>query len=297
MEEIQFTSFDKTIIYGYLWQPKGKAKGIVQIIHGLQEYGSRYRELALFLQENGYVVFASDQRLHGKTANGNLSKTTEEDVFPKMLKDQMLLSDMLIDRFQLPLIVLGHSFGSFETQAYIQRYGKEKMAIICGSAYMKRLDVLAGKWVSWWTKKIKGGTADARAIEKLVFENYNKRFKGNSTWLSASKENAKSYESDPLCGVPLCANFYYSMFKNVRKLYGFEAANIQKDLPLLLISGKDDPVGGMGKSVLRLAAFYRKRGLKPEVKLYEGMRHEILNEIDRHEVYHDILTFIEKNIK
>ena len=294
MENFKFESFDGEKINCYEWLPEGTIKGIVQIVHGLQEHGLRYQPFAEFLASNGYVVLASDQRLHGLTAGKNLSKTKIKDVFPIMVKDQMLISDMLIKKYNKPLVVFGHSFGSFITQSYIQNYNKQVGAIICGSAYMKRADTLAGKIVAQATVKLKGGEEDAKKIEKIVIGGFNKPFKGNGSWLSASEENIKNYEKDPLCGVPLCANFYYSMFKNVRKLYSHKGiAKINKNSPIFIVSGKNDPVGKMGESTTKLYEFYKKKGLNVKMRLYEGMRHEILNEDNKEIVYQDLLEFIE----
>lgn len=294
MEKIDFISSDGEIIKCYEWQPDGKINGIVQIIHGLEEHALRYNDFALFLNKHGYLVFASDQRLHGQTAGKNLSITSIKDVFPVMVNDQRLISDFLIEKYKKPLIILGHSYGSFETQSYIQNYNKMSGAIICGSAYMKRLDTLLGKIVSWSAVKLTGGEKQAKKIEKLVIGSFNRPFKKeNGSWISASKENLKKYESDHLCGKPLCANFYYSMFKNTRKLYTKNGlAKIPNTLPILIASGKDDPVGKMGKSTTKLYKTYIKSGLQAKLKIYQGLRHEILNEDNKIMVYNDFLSFI-----
>lgn len=297
MKNFDFISFDGEKINCYEWLPEGEPKGIVQIIHGLQEHALRYKPFAEFLADNGFIVLASDQRLHGLTAGKNISKTKIKDVFPVMVKDQMLIADMLIKKYNKPLIVFGHSYGSFETQSFIQKYNKLAGVIICGSAYMKRPDTLIGKLVSQATVHLKGGEADARKVEKTIVNLYNKSFKSGS-WISASQENVDNYNNDCLCGVPLCANFYSSMFKNVRKLYSHNSiAKIDKDLPIFIVSGKDDPVGLMGKSTTKLYAFYLKHGLNVKMFLYEGMRHEILNEDDKQIVYDDLLEFINTCIK
>ena len=163
-----FESFDGEKIKCYEWVPDGEVKAIVQIIHGLQEHGLRYQKFAEFLSSKGYLVLASDQRLHGDTAGKNIGKTNIKDVFPVMVKDQMLIADMLIKKYNKPLIIFGHSYGSFETQSFIKKYNKQAGVIICGSAYMKRLDTLLGKIVAQMTVKFRGGEKDARQIEKIV---------------------------------------------------------------------------------------------------------------------------------
>lgn len=295
MNKFFFESFDGEKINCYEWTPDGEIKGIVQIVHGLQEHGLRYQPFAEFLARNGYVVLASDQRLHGVTAGKNIGKTKIKNVFPVMVKDQMLIADMLIKKYNKPLVIFGHSYGSFEVQSFIQKYSKQSGVIICGSAYMKRFDTLLGKIVAAATVKFKGGEQDARKIEKIVIDGFNKPFKGNGSWISASERNLKNYKADPLCGVPLCANFYASMFKNVRKLYTKKGlAKIDVYTPIFIVSGKDDPVGKMGESTQKLFDVYQKFGFNVKLKLYENMRHEILNEDNCDIVFKDLLDFIDK---
>ncbi len=292
MKEVDFQSFDGEIIKCYEFAPEGEIKGIVQIVHGLEEHGKRYSDFAKFLNKNGYLVFTCDQRLHGETAGENLSKTKIRDIYPVMVQDQCMISDMLIDKFNKPLIIMGHSYGSFVVQGYLQRYDKESGAILCGSAYMKRFDVLLGGIVAKLTRSFKGGEATAKAIEKIVYGGYNKQV-GSGSWICANPKSVEKYEADPLCGQPLCANFYCSMFSNTYKLYKKKnLEKIDKAMPILIISGKDDPVGKMGKSTTKLYKCYKKHGLNAKLKLYEGMRHEILNEVNNQIVYNDILEFV-----
>lgn len=297
MKNYFFESFDGEKINCYEWKPKGDILGCVQIVHGLQEHGLRYKKFAEYLTKHGYLVLASDQRLHGLTAGDSLSKTKIKNVFPIMVKDQMLIADMLHKKYNKPLVVFGHSYGSFITQSFIQNYQKLNGAILCGSGFMRRLDTFFGSIASDIAVMLKGGEADAKLIEDMVINNYNQSFKGNGNWISANLENLKDIENDPLCGVPLCANFYWSMFKNIRALYDKkDISKIDKNMPILIASGKDDPVGQMGKSTMKLYKFYKECGLNAEIKLYENMRHEILNEDKNQIVYQDMLSFINNAI-
>ena len=280
MEQLDFKTFDDTIIKGYLFQPKQEAKGIVQIVHGLEEHGMRYENFAKFLNKNGFIVFASDQRLHGKTAG-----------------DQMLISDMLIEKFSLPLIIFGHSCGSFITQMYIQNYHKHSGTILSGSAYMKRADTLAGEWLSKIVATFNGGEKDSKVLEDLVLNSFNRKFNKGESWISQNKDNVERYNADPLCGKPLCSNFYYSMFKNTRKLYTPEGLNnIDKDKLIFIASGKDDPVGKMGESTKKLYETYLSHNINAKLKLYDNLRHEIINE-EKQEVLDDILSALNEIIE
>ena len=294
METLNFKSFDGEMIYCYLFLPKVKPRGIVQIVHGLEEHGLRYEEFAQFLNSHGLIVLASDQRLHGKTAGENLSKTNIKNIFPVMVKDQCGISKMLKEKYNLPLLIFGHSYGSFIVQRYIEVCSDYDGAILSGSAYMKRPETLLAKWLSWSVVKVRGGAKESNLIENLVISSFNKSFKNGESWISANKENVKKYENDPLCGKPLCANFYFSMFKNTRNLYNQKSlSKIDKTKPILLASGKDDPVGLMGKSTTKLYKTYLKNNLNVSLLLYENLRHEIINEGDK-KVYNDILAHIEK---
>ncbi len=296
MENLDFCSFDGKILKGYLFMPEEKPCCIVQIVHGLEEHGLRYQNFAQKLNEKGLAVFVCDQRLHGKTAT-HLGHTNIKDVFPVMVKDQCLISDMLIEKFNLPLVIFGHSYGSFIVQRYLQVYHNYASAILSGSAYMKRMDTFLAKIISQVTVKVMGGDSDAKQIEKLVIGSFNRPFKKESgSWISLNKENVRQYEKDELCGVPLCANFYYSLFKNSRKLYDkTQMQKIDKDKPILIASGNDDPVGKSGKSVQKLFKNYAKYGVSCQLKLYSNLRHEIINE-GVEQVIDDIENFILANL-
>ncbi len=296
MEKLDFISFDEEILKGYLFLPK-QPLCIVQIVHGLEEHGMRYKKFAEELKEKGIGVFVCDQRLHGKTAT-RIGHTNIKDIFPIMVKDQCLISNMLLQKFNLPLVIFGHSYGSFIVQRYLQVCKNYTSAILSGSAYMKRADTFLAKIISHMTIKIKGGDEDAKQIENLVIGSFNRKFKKeNGSWISFNKANVKSYEEDELCGIPLCGNFYYSMFKNTRKLYKErEMQKIDKEKPILIASGSDDPVGKDGKSVKKLFENYEKYGIKCQLKLYSGLRHEIINEGEEI-VIDDIINFILSSIK
>lgn len=290
MEEIDFKTFDDEIIKGYIFYPSKEPKGIVQIVHGLEEHGLRYENFAKFLNENGFIVFASDQRLHGKTAGQHLSSTKFKNVFPRMVKDQILISDMLIEKYSLPLIIFGHSYGSFITQKYIQNYHKHSGTILSGSAYMKRLDTFAGECLSKLIVKFNGGENDSKVLEDMIINSFNMKFKKGESWISQNQENVENYNKDPLCGKPLCSNFYYSMFKNVRNLYTPEGLNnIDKEKLIFIASGKDDPVGKMGNSTTKLYQTYLSYNINAKLKLYDNLRHEIINE-GKQEVLDDIIS-------
>ncbi|XQP55743.1 MAG: alpha/beta fold hydrolase [Mycoplasmoidaceae bacterium] len=290
-------SFDGQEIFCYEWNDVKNPKGIVQIFHGMAEHAYRYNDLAKTLNQAGFIVFADDHRAHGKTAKGSKLGTYKgKDVFYDTLKDEIFFSKMLKDKYKLPLYILGHSYGSFIAQEYITQCQEYDKAIICGSALMKnRADVKFGLILAWQLKLL-GKDKPAKIIEKINYGNYNKQVKSGS-WLNTDAKEVEKYYADEFNGKPLSRQFYFNMFNAFRHIYKKSSAKkISKTKPLLIISGEKDPVGSMSKSTKNLFAYYKKIGLQNvDLKIYEGARHEILNEPStKLKVYADIIEFINK---
>ena len=291
-------SFDKTDIYCYTWDKVDKPIGIVQIVHGMQEHAGRYEHFAKFLNKHGYIVFADDHRAHGRTAGLNdLGKYEGGNLFYDTLKDEMFFSSMLKEKYDLPLYIFGHSYGSFITQNYIQNCDLYNKAIICGSACMKnRFDIKFGKFVASQTIKLKGSDKTAKMVEGIMLTSYNKKVKTGS-WLNTDPKEVEKYAADEYCGTPFSAKFYYDFFTGLNNSYNkHKLQDINHHKPILLISGKDAPGGNMGKSGVKLFKLYHEDDLDVTMKLYEGARHEILNEPIRETVYNDILEFLHKPV-
>ena len=300
MKEQKIKSFDKTDIHCYIWDDVKDPVGIVQIIHGMQEHAGRpgYDAFAKFLNKNGYIVFADDHRAHGKTPSSIdlLGKYDGGNLFYDILQDEMFFSKMLKTQYEgLPLYVFGHSFGSFILQNYIQSCTLYTKAIICGSANMKgQAAVKIGRPIAKWVMKYKGEDKIAVLIEKIMKNTYQGLVKTGS-WLNTDEKEVELYYQDPYCGTPFSARFYYDFFTGLKHSYNKQSLQkINHKKPILLISGKDDPVGGMGKLVVKLFRLYHEEDLNVSMKLYENARHEILNEPIKNIVYEDILAFLQK---
>ena len=302
MKEAYDKSFDGYEVYRYLWNDVENPIGIVQIIHGMAEHAKRYEDFAKFLNEHGYIVFANDHRAHGKTAKGeeNLGKYIGggPNVVVDTIMDEIYFSRNLVEKNKLPLYVLGHSYGSFICQAYIQRCSLYSKAIICGSACMKnRFDIKLGKMIAKMIARKKGLHAPAEIIRNMSFGSYEKKFK-NGSWLNTDIDKTVEYKNDPLCGQTMSADFYYHFFSLFDWIYKPELMNkIDKTKPLYLIAGKEDPVGNMGKSVKKLFKMYASYDIDVQMNLYDNARHEILNEKIKDRVYKDILKFLKKGEK
>lgn len=302
-----FNSGDGTKVFVYNWIPDNnvKAKGIVQIAHGMAETAARYEEFAEYLTRNGYIVYANDHRGHGKTAGNveNLGYLADEDGFHWLVKDVHQLSEIIRkENPDLPLFLLGHSMGSFVTQRYIMLYGSElKGAILSGSNGKQGLILNAGLLLAKNEIKKQGRKAKSYRLNKLTFSSYNKAFKPNRTefdWLSRDNAEVDKYLKDPFCGTVFTAGFYYDFFKGLKEIEKKDNLSlVPKDLPIYILSGDKDPVGKYGKGIINLFNTYKNYGIKDVTyKLYEGGRHEILNEINRNEVVNDIVHWLNLHI-
>jgi alpha-beta hydrolase superfamily lysophospholipase len=291
-------------VFVHSWKDIENPKGVVQIFHGMAEHAARYADFAAFLNSAGFLVYADDHRGHGKTAG-----TVEElgyigkDGFNKIVEDERLISIRIKREYpELPLLILGHSFGSFIAQEYITRYGREIAGVILsGTSMMDGPEVTAGKIIAWLQKTFTGERKKSKLIDKMGFGSYNKRIANPAStfsWLTRDEKIVKMYEDDPFCGTVFTANFYYYFFKGAGKLYKLEKlGEIPEALPVFIIGGDEDPVGGYGKNITRLRDKYLQLGLdNVRMKLYPGARHEVLNEINRQEVYTDVLEWISANM-
>lgn len=290
-------SFDKRKIWLYVWDNVKKPKAIVQIFHGMAEHAGRYEEFAKMLNTKGYIVVADDHRGHGKTAGSveNIGKYDGSNIFYDTMHDEMFITKLITEEYKLPVFVFGHSYGSFIAQGYIELISQPISGVIlCGSACMKdRIDIFLGRKIAKATMKHKGPDAPAKLVAKMSFGAYDRKVKKGS-WLNTDEEEVKKYYADEYCGKTLSAKFYYNFFKALPRIYiKKNLKKIQKNLPILIISGKQDPVGDMGKSVAKLFKLYNHLEMDVRMRLYNDARHEILNEPIKNEVYNSILTFLE----
>ncbi len=288
-----FESFDGKKIYIHEWVVDNPI-GVVQIVHGMAEHGGRYDLLAKHLNQQGYLVFANDHRAHGKTDENTLGYCSG-NIWEDTLKDIKLINEYYKKKFfDLKYVIIGHSYGSFLMQAYITRYDgiKENLfdgVILSGSAKMDGIDVKLGKIIA----SVGKGNSPAHLIKKMSFDAYNKKFK-EGIFVSSLIDECERYQKDPFCNFVCSKNFYKNFFNGLTKLYKKEALQkINRNLPMLLISGEQDPVGGFKKSITKLYQMYLKLGVKNvELVSYPNNRHEVINDISRNEAYKAITDFL-----
>lgn len=295
----RFSSHDGREVQLYVWDNVQHPKAVVKIAHGMAEHSARYDDFAQFLNSRGYVVVMNDHRGHGLTAAKDSLGYEEGDMWTNNVKDQLAILDYCREKWSLPLIMMGHSYGSFITQAVVEEHPDVAGFIVCGSNYIKGASFTACKIIAKGMCRNRGGRYPAQLIAKLSFGMYEKRFRGQNAWLNRDEAEVKKYNDDAMCGYVCSANFYRSFMNGIATLYKKEYySRIDADKPFLLIAGSDDPVGNYGKGVRKLDKFYRdKVGAKDvTLHLYDGARHEILNEQCKQQVYEDVSEWLTRLI-
>ncbi|SHI80567.1 alpha/beta hydrolase [Lutispora thermophila] len=291
-------------IYVRRWDNVEEPKGVVLIYHGMAEHGGRYQDFAKHLNANGYIAYADDHRGHGKTANSieNLGYIGE-DGFNRIIEDEYdLMNDIKKKHPNLPVVVLGHSFGSLLAQDFITRYGNDISGVILsGSTKKEGMLISAGIVITSICSKLFGKRKKLKLLDTITFFNYNKGIdnpKSKFAWLSRDENIVREYEEDPYCGTLFPIAFFYYLSRALGPLYDHsKLAAIPKDLPIFIISGSQDPFGEYGKGPTKLYKMYKALNIKDvELKLYEGGRHEMINEINKEQVYEDIIHWLDRII-
>ena len=297
MEELKFTLRNNDSLYGHKWEVKSPSK-IVVIVTGMAEHSGRYDDFATFLNKNNISVYSLDHFGQGEK-NGELMNPVDDFFFKyvEVLKDFNKLLKSKYDN-NIELINFGHSMGSFILQGYIEKYSSTiDKVIICGSNGPNPL-VKVGYFLSKFFINKKNLDKKATLFHNLSIGSYVKAIKNRESdndWLSYNKENVRRYDEDPLCGVRATNRFYKSFLKGMASIQNStNVDNISKDLDILIIGGKDDPVGNNSKGLVKLQKLYLSHNLKSNLIIYPNMRHEILNEDNNSFVYNDILDFISK---
>lgn len=295
---MEIRSFDGKRIYIHEWLQADNPKGVVQIVHGMAEHAGRYDDFAQYLNAHGYVVVADDHRGHGKTDFDSLGYS-KGDMYAKTLRDEGAITQYYQKKYAgVSYFLLGFSYGSFLAQSYLAEYGDRlDGAVIAGSNHKKDAEIYLGSFVSGLNCLVGRAKKPAKYIEKLSFGAYSEKFE-DGQWLSIDDDNNRRYAEDPLCGFTCSYRFYKDMFHGMRKLYTRSyREKLRKDLPVLVVSGKNDAVGDMGEGVKRLVRFYREKvGMQDaELVLFENSRHEFLNEVvDRKHKWETVLKFLDR---
>ena len=299
------SSTGKNKIHARMCVPDTEPRAIVQIIHGIAEYIDRYDEFMSFLADNGIIAVGTDHLGHGKSIESEEQTGffAYENGWDYAVRDEEVLRLAMHEKYpELPIIVFGHSMGSFMARTLLIRYPDAfNAAIISGTGNQGSALVNGGLFMGNLVTGLKGAHHYSKFLNNLAFGSYNKIYENPKTeydWLSRDEANVQKYIDDPLCGfIPTCSLFRDMMtgVKFITNKKNLTAMN--KDMPVYFMSGDMDPVGECGKGVQKAYNNFLEAGMKDvSIKLYPGGRHEMLNEINKDEVYSDILTWLGSKI-
>lgn len=287
------------------WEPEdGNVRAVLQIVHGMQEYVERYDAFAEFLASSGFLVVGEDHLGHGHTAatEKDLGFFTKDHPETVIVRDVHRLKKITQEKYPgIPYFILGHSMGSFILRKYLTMYGKGiDGAIIIGTGTMPAIATGFGIFLTNVEKIFFGDRHLSPLIDKIAFGGYNRKIKdaaSKSDWICSDRAVVDKYDSDPLCTFRFSVNAYRTLFKILNFVCRDKnLVTIPKELPILILSGEEDPVGAYGKGPQAVYRQYVKIGITDiGIKLYPGMRHEILNEKGKSEVYSDILDWLYKH--
>lgn len=315
VEPIEFPSSDGvTTIHGCLWKEmsaqeqdssSARPRALVQIVHGMQEHIGRYDEFARFLVSQGFAVCAEDHMGHGGSVAspdqlGHIGAQGKE----QLVQDVQTLREIALERIgcNVPYVIFGHSMGSFITRAFLARHGAGvSMAVICGTGNMPVVISQLGNLVARAIARVKGEEYRSKLLESLVTGGFGRAIPDARTpldWLSTDPAVVEAFQNDPLTGAPFSAGAYATLTDLTAETAGLASVRrIPKDLPVLFIAGSEDPVGERGKAVRAAAKLFENAGIADVTCIiYEGMRHEILNEPQRQQVYSDVVSWIGEHL-
>jgi alpha-beta hydrolase superfamily lysophospholipase len=304
-ENFSFLSSDgMNQIHAVKWLPdSGEFHAILQITHGMLEYIERYEEFARYMTAQGFLVVGHDHLGHGQS----VSSKEEWGYIGLPSPSDLLVADMHMLRMaiqkeypDLPYFMLGHSMGSYMLRKYLTiHHEKLAGAVLMGTGRVSDAALKIGMWVARFLAFWKGWHYRSSFVEKVSFGKSYRRFDltgktPENSWLTKNEDIVKSYYADERCTFSFTINGYMALFEAV--YYDGQAENakkIPKELPIFIVSGKDDPVGNMGEGVKKVYELYKNAGIEDiTYKLYENDRHELLNELDRDTVYRELLAWM-----
>lgn len=304
MTEFTFLSTDgKTQLHGMRWEPEGgSVRAVLQICHGVAEHIARYDAFARYLNGLGIAVVGHDHLGHGLSlpeggtpvyfGAGNTWNTVVDDIYVLHQRIRLWYPDV-------PLCIMGHSMGSFLTRTYLIRYpGTVKAAVIMGTGWQPKAVIAGGMAVAKAVGAVVGENGTSDLVTNLAFGAYNKLFAPNRTscdWLSADEGNVDAYMADPLCGADATVGLFRQMLSGIR--FNQKLSNLRQmdpRIPVLFVAGEKDPVGDCGNGVRRTYQEFRRAGVQDcTLKLYPGLRHEILNEkAQQQQIFEDICQWL-----
>lgn len=277
---------------------------VLFIVHGMAEHIARYGDYAQYMAQKGYVVWGIDLRGHGNSGeNGNeLGYLCDQGGFDTLSEDIHHITNKIQEEYcNHKIIVLAHSMGSLIIRRYIQIYPGEVEALILsgttsGKGFIGKIGIIIAKLIILF----KGRKYESSFLDKMTFYGYNRRIlkpKSKFDWLTKDEATVEKYVNDPKCGFIFKTGAFLDLFEGIDRIHRKSIVNKQKqdyEMSILLIAGTEDPVGNYGKGPKTVYDLYKNLGHKSiELKLFEGDRHEVLNETNKTEVYEYILNWID----
>ncbi|NLA71038.1 MAG: alpha/beta hydrolase [Clostridiaceae bacterium] len=300
------SSDGKTQLYLQIWDPGDEPRAVLQIAHGMVEFIDRYDRFARAMASEGILVVGNDHLGHGNsvTTKDNWGYFADENGNRHVLEDMRAVQRLFKERYpQLPYFLMGHSMGSFLTRQYLHTYPEDEFAavILTGTGMQPAALVSTGMTFVKMIRAFKGPRYRSKFLTNLSLGSNNKPFKPNRTtcdWLTRDEAIVDAYVADERNQFMFTVSAFADMFEGIKTLY--QKANLDKmnrDIPVLIASGADDPVGDMGKAAPAYGKQLEELGFKDvTVKLYEEGRHELVNELNYEEIYRDIASFILKYV-
>lgn len=285
--------------------PAGEIRGVVQIAHGIAEHSARYLPFMEFLAQNGFVAVANDHLGHGRTIadESELCFFAEENGWNLVVEDMDRLHRVEAAKYpDAPYFIMGHSMGSFLTRTYIIQHPQGlKGAVISGTGQNPGVVVAAGKLMANQEIRKHGAKYHSEKLDKLAFGNYTKGYdhvRTPSDWLTRDEKIVDAFIADPLCGSVASAGLFRDMMGGLQYIWKSEnLERMNKAMPVYFFAGDKDPVGGNGKNVEKVYRRFLKVGMQDvRLKLYPEGRHEMLNELNKDEVYADVLNWLESKL-
>ncbi len=292
-------------LLGQIWEPEDTPRALLQIVHGINEYGSRYGDLAAFLAGQGIVVAVHDLMGHG----GSVAEGAPHGYFAPQDGWRSCLADLRNFNGQLrreypglPIFLMGHSLGSFMVRDTLIRYDdKFDGVILSGTGCNSRLRYDSGLAISSLIRLFKGPRAKSRLARDLCFARYARPYKREHpsiAWLTRDRQEYLAYAKDPWCRFMPSVELIRQMLGSMRHMDSpRNYRQIRRDIPLLLISGDGDPAGNFGKGVALVCQRLQAAGCADvTLRLYPGARHEVVSDPDKAQVYADILAWLEEKL-
>lgn len=300
LRDLYYPSSGKGIIHACRWEPEGQIKGVIQIVHGIAEYAMRYDDFASFLNSKGFLVIAEDHMGHGRSGGKGCIKGYFYGGWHCAVEDTyQLLENTRAEFPDVPYILLGHSSGSAMVRTLLISYPKCDLSgtVICGTGWMQEAVLQTTLAIVKTASRMNDHKSIHPSILKILLGGLNRKVEHPRTefdWLSRDHSQVDAYIDDVMYGFTISSGLVRDLLDGIA--FTQKPVNLQRmnmSTPVYFISGGDDPVGEYGSGVRKTANKFRKIGMqRVYYRIFPLCRHEILNEINKQEIYEDILNWI-----